>query len=144
MPTAIHEIFLAQVEYDIESQLEAIGNNIDVARNIGCDRSTDIKLGNSKHSPDSAFAYHGSRYPHVVIEVSYSQKQKDLPYLADAYIVESDEKIGVVIGLDIGYKETKKATLSVWRPRDVLEGEEIYLESQCTVSEVSGRNCTIH
>jgi hypothetical protein len=48
-----------------------------------------------------------------------------LPYLADTYIVEPDEKIGVVIGLDIEYKWTKKATLSMWRPRDILEGEEI-------------------
>jgi hypothetical protein len=104
---------------------------------IICERSTDIKLENSKRCPDSAFAYRCSKYPRVVIEVSYSQKLKNLSYLADAYIVESDEKIGVVISFDIDYKGEKKAKLSMWRPSDVLQGEEVCLESQCTLSEVS-------
>ena len=62
--------------------------------------------------------------------------------MANSYIVESDEKIGVVIGLGIGYKETKKATLSMWQPRSVPEDEEAYLESQCIISEV--RICASH
>ena len=144
MPSAIHEIFIRKVDHDIMSQLDAIGIGVNIARDIESIGSTELKFGNkSKHCPDSAYKCKGSRYPHIVMEVSYSQKQKDLAYLADAYIVESDEKIGVVIGLDIGYNETRKATLSLWRPRDVVEGEEIYLESQCIISEVSN-NKNLH
>ena len=138
MPSAIHDMFLEDVKDDIKSQLKAIGNddNVDVARNIKCKGSTDIKFETSKHSPDASFGYRNSKYPHLVIEVSYTQKQKDLKYLADTYIVDSNESIGVVIGLDIEYRGTKKAMLSVWRPNIVTEGGREYLESQGTKSEV--------
>src|SRR2546429_8229862 len=138
MPTGIHEIFIRKVDLDIMSQLDAI--DVDIAREIESLGSTDLIFETSKHSPDSSYACDDSRYPHVVMEVSYSQKQKDLPGLADTYIVESDGKIGVVIGLDIEYKTTKKATLSIWRPRDVVEGDKVYLESQCIKSKVKFKN----
>jgi hypothetical protein len=56
-----------------------------------------------------------ARYPGVIIEVSYSQKRKDLPSLADDYILGPDSDICAVVGVDVGYKD-KAATLSVWRP----------------------------
>src|SRR2546430_1700115 len=136
MPSGIHEIFIRKVDNDLISQLKAIGNNIDVARCIDSMGSTDLKFGeNLKHSPDAGFKHRNSRYPHLVIEVSYSQKQKDLPRLADTYIVESNESIRVVIGLDIEYKKgTKKAMLQMWRPNITTEGGKEYLESQRTKS----------
>ena len=116
MPTAIHETFIGGVGYDIISQLHAM--DINITRNIKHTRSADPKFeNNSKHSPDSSYTYLGSSYPHLVIEVSYPQKQKHLARLADTYIVDSDGNIGVVIGFDIEYKGTRKAKLSVWRPR---------------------------
>ena len=136
MPTAMHEKFIDNVKYDIVSQLKAIGDSVDVARYIGSVGSADIKFEDSRHSPDAQFKYMNSRYPHLVIEVSYSQKQKDLPYLADDYIVESNGSIGVVIGLDIEYRGTGRAMLQMWRPTVKNEGGERYLESQRTISEV--------
>jgi len=138
MPTAIHEMFIESVKYDIVSQLRAIG--VAIARDIRSIGSTDIKFGDngSKHSPDAAFQCLESQYPHLVMEVSYSQKQKDLTYLADTYIVDSDGSIGVVIGLDIEYKGSM-AMLQMWRRTVKNEGGENYLESQRTVSEV--RTC---
>src|SRR5436305_6667531 len=79
MPTAVHEAFLHDIEYDILSQLRGIGN-VDIARNIKSTGSADINLGENapKRSPDGSFKCNGSQYPHLVIEVSYSQKRKDL------------------------------------------------------------------
>ena len=39
------------------------------------------------------------QYPGVVIEVSYSQKRKDLPLVAKDYIIGSKGSIGVVVGI---------------------------------------------
>ncbi len=137
MPSGIHEIFIGKVEHDIISQLETIGTSVAVAQDIDSLRSTAIKFGEnkSKRSPDAAFLCGDSQYPYLVIEVSYSQKQKDLPYLADAYIVDSNGSIGMVLGLDIEYKGTKKAMLQMWRLNIKSEGQKRYLESQRTVSE---------
>lgn len=42
-------------------------------------------------------------YPGIVIQTSFSQKRKDLPKLAEDYILGSIGNITVVIGLDIEY-----------------------------------------
>ncbi|KIX04766.1 uncharacterized protein Z518_05636 [Rhinocladiella mackenziei CBS 650.93] len=57
-----------------------------------------------------------AKYPGVVIEVSHPQKRRDLPRLADDYILGSDAEIRVVVGLDLDYRG-KMATVSIWRPR---------------------------
>jgi hypothetical protein len=61
----------------------------------------------------------------VVIEISYSQKRKDLPRLADDYILGSDARIRAVVGVDVDYRG-KMATLSIWRPQIEINdaGEE--------------------
>lgn len=41
--------------------------------------------------------------------------RKDLAIIAEDYILGSDRDIRVVIGLDVEYHSSKKATLSVWR-----------------------------
>jgi hypothetical protein len=62
-----------------------------------------------------------------------TQKRKDLPRLADDYILGSDGNICAVIGLDIEYRG-KMATLSVWRPRfSINEDGEEELEDEQTV-----------
>jgi deoxyinosine 3'endonuclease (endonuclease V) len=49
--------------------------------------------------------------------LSYSQKKKDLSRLANEYILGSDADIRIVIGIDVKYKGSKKASVSMWRPR---------------------------
>ena len=67
-----------------------------------------------KHSPDVSFAHAKSQYPSVVIETSYSQRQKNLMRLVDKYISGSDGNIAMVFGLDIEYGiGSKKASLSI-------------------------------
>lgn len=55
--------------------------------------------------------------------------------LADKYIVESSENIQIVLGLEIEYKKSRKATLTVWHP---MEGLDVsgFLATELTVSEV--------
>ena len=83
-----------------------------------------------KRSPDASF-YHPSQpdHPTLVVEVSYSQQQKDLPYLADSYIVDSAHAIRAVLCIKLPYLSPaaqanprkrahwdKTAQYSLWRP----------------------------
>jgi hypothetical protein len=59
--------------------------------------------------------------------------------LAEDYILGSDGNIRVVIGLDIEYKQSKKATISVWRPQYVehRDGREDLVSMQTVLNQVS-------
>ncbi|KAJ9652451.1 hypothetical protein H2201_009219 [Coniosporium apollinis] len=59
--------------------------------------------------PDAQFARIGVFPPFLVLEVAFSQKRKDLPHLADWYIVRSKAQIAIVIGFDIAYKSNKNS-----------------------------------
>ena len=65
-------------------------------------------------NPDAIFFCTNTHWP-CLVEISYSQKREDLKYSADNDILGSNGDISVVIGLDIEYKNSKQATLSVWR-----------------------------
>jgi len=125
MPSSLHELVAAEVNAEIRQQLRVLAGRADstcgFARRIKPTASADICFDNpkySKHCPDGQFGHAEARYPGVVLEVSYSQKKKDLPRLADAYILGTRARIQVVVGLDIDYTgKSKRATLSVWRPQ---------------------------
>ena len=77
-----------------------------------------------------------AHWPGVIIEVSYSQKARDLPHLADDYILQTHGSIHVVVGLDLDYK-TKKGTVLMWRPRYVTnEQGKLKLKAAQTVDQV--------
>jgi hypothetical protein len=77
------------------------------------DKGEQTSLKYDAHEPDAAFKHINAQWPGIVIEVSFSQKKKELKYLAEDYILGSDGNIQVVIGIDIEYKQSKKATFSV-------------------------------
>ncbi|KAL9103920.1 MAG: hypothetical protein Q9163_001068 [Psora crenata] len=146
MPTRLHEKFLANVVLEIESKLRAFraveSRSGAFAQKIKYCGSERLDLGGEdnnggttiRHDPDLTFEHCDALWPGVVIELSYSQKRKDLPHLADDYIVESDGSIRVVVGLDIDY-ETKKGTVSMWRPRYVTnEQGQLELEAAQTLN----------
>ena len=137
MPTSTHDVFTEFVVQEIGSQLTSVARgDTDIAAALDLVRSestSDVYLYGRepinerypKHTPDASFAHADSQYPSIVIETSYSQHQKELTRLADEYISGSDGNIGVVLGLDIEYGAgSKKASLSIWRPRLVPDPEK--------------------
>ncbi|KAA8627250.1 Z1 domain containing protein [Pyrenophora tritici-repentis] len=138
MPTETHELFIDAVEDDIRSQLKKIrngsGKQAEFAQKVRPARSTEIRFdtsalsSKSKYEPDASFKHKDAQYPGVIIEVAYSQKKKRLVRLAENYLLDSDANVRVVVGLDIAYgKESRKATLSLWRPQlfDTPDGPEL-------------------
>jgi hypothetical protein len=129
MPTAVHELFIARVEDSVVSQLKSIRKGSDnaaaFAQKVDSARSTEIRFPvagdssgkRSKHEPDASFWHNDAQYPGVIVEVAYSQKKRRLRRLAEDYLLDSDASVQVVVGLDIEYgrKESREATLSVWR-----------------------------
>ncbi|KAF2181250.1 hypothetical protein K469DRAFT_692127 [Zopfia rhizophila CBS 207.26] len=81
-----------------------------------------------KKGPDKSFKHRQCKFPGLVMEVAWSQRKLDLPWLADHYIQRSKGEIRTVIGFnlnDIDSAKRKKgaktslakapATFSVWR-----------------------------
>ena len=90
----------------------------------------------AKHSPDSSFARIDKKSPHLIIETSFSQKRKDLPRLADDYILGSHGNVKLVLGLDIEYRNTKTATVSVWEYEEGIEEDGVrYISVKKIVDE---------
>ncbi|OWY42261.1 hypothetical protein AALT_g11983 [Alternaria alternata] len=151
MPTEIDERFIDKVEDDIRSQLKTIqngsGKKAEFAQKVHPARSTHIRLGasissKSKYEPDASFRHKHAQYPGVIVEVAYSQKKPCLGRLAENYILDSDASIRAVVCVHIEYgnKESRKATLSVWRPELVTTDDELVLQAVEGVADVAFRD----
>jgi hypothetical protein len=123
MPRLLHDQLAGSVAEDLRWQLRSIASGTGPAAIFAQETrntvSATIEFPGSpapKHSPDGSIKHVEAKYPGVVIEVSYSQKKKDLPLLASDYIIGSRSSIRAVVGIDLEYTG-KKATLSVWRPQ---------------------------
>ncbi|KAF1952620.1 hypothetical protein CC80DRAFT_527689 [Byssothecium circinans] len=117
MPTETHERSIDALEDDIRSQLKKIRN--------GSGKKAEFA---QNYEPDVSFRQEDAQYPGVIIEVAYSQKKTRFGRLAESYLLDSDANVRVVVGLDIAYsKESRKATLSSWRPQlfDAPDGPEL-------------------
>jgi hypothetical protein len=139
MATIIHDYLLDRVLENITTQLRSLCHAL--PEPIASAVSDTETQGNARvdlldgpyHSPDGAFRHSTSQFPRVIIEVSYTQKRKDLARLADNYIVGSNGNIGLVIGLDLGRNTVKEAHISLWRPKIILEDDgKSYLVSDKT------------
>ena len=145
MPSTLHETLRSRITEELILQLHTIGRSgspsaifADEIESCGSAEvvSKDSKYGS--HQPDDSFQHFDAQYPGVVLELSYSQKKKDLPRLADAYILGSDANIRVVVGIDVEYKGSKKASVSVWRPHIKVDamGEKELSVVQTVTDEV--------
>ncbi|KAH6708922.1 hypothetical protein BKA61DRAFT_615088 [Leptodontidium sp. MPI-SDFR-AT-0119] len=144
MPSTVHECFIAQLVEEIQNQLKAIsGTSAEFAKDISSGASSRIKSADPEygtHDPDAQFQHSRAQYPGVVIEVSYSQKRRDLPHLADDYILGSDSNIQVVVGVDIEYggDKARMATFSMWEDDVELDedGENVLVAKQTIDNQV--------
>jgi hypothetical protein len=137
MPTLLHNTFISKLEKEIEKRLHNLADADPDARAFIVNIETvsgEVKFpildqyrqGNNRHEPDSMFIHEDARWPGVVMEVSYSQKKKSLVDLAENYILGSYGGVNMVVGLDLDYKKSKKATISIWRLKRFTknDGEE--------------------
>lgn len=123
MPGLLHESLASYVAQEILRQLSIIAQSespsAEFTRDIDNNASAEISFEDAEygpHQPDVSLQHFEAQYLGVIIELSHSQKKKDLPRLANTYILGSDTDIRAVIGIDIEYKGSKKASISVWRP----------------------------
>jgi len=154
MRTGTHEKFIASVVAEIVHQLNSIasrqGPSAAFAQKVRNCASTTITFDDpdyGRHDPDASFGHAKACFPGVVVEVSFSQKRKDLPRLADDYILGSNGSIRVVVGLDIEYSGNM-GKLSVWRPqlRDVGTRHQELRTEQTVVDQVCSSTsfCSIY
>lgn len=120
MPSIIHDSVGQKIGDSIKKQLAVIEKASDeptrrLIQNIESIGSGRIKFNdvNGHREPDQQFGIENSYYPGIVIEVAYSQSFKSLRHKADDFIVDSDGKIQLVIGLEIESKKSCK--ISAWR-----------------------------
>lgn len=124
MPVELHEGLLRSLNGRIIEQLRLLsygsGSVADFAKDIRDTGSTTIRPRDPEygtHDPDISFRHRKSSSPTVIIEVAHSQRGGKLRTIAEDYILGSDLEIRVVVGMDIEYSKSKRATFSVWRAR---------------------------
>lgn len=143
MPTSTHELFEREVSRRMDNELERLKREnttiayilerIHVAGHETIFIEGETEGERSRHEPDLQWCCEGAKWQTVVGEVFYSQSRKELVDLADKYIVGSEGGIQLVLGFDIEYgrrrgaKNSKKATVSIWRRRfeEEREGDDL-------------------
>jgi hypothetical protein len=145
MPGTLHETLESYITQEVLRQLGTIAQGDSpsaiFARSIETSASAEINFDDTNygtHQPDASFQHFEAQYPGVILELSYSQKKKDLSRLANEYILGSDADIRVVIGIDVEYKGSKGASISIWRPHiDVNDmGEKELFVAQTVTDQV--------
>jgi hypothetical protein len=123
MASHLNEFISQRLQQEISSQLDLImqGNNqpaADFASKVRPWGSHQNILGKARHFADGSFGHKGVSCSGLVIEISYSQKEKDLPFLADDYITGSRGYTQAVIGITLEYQKKKgiEAKVIMWRP----------------------------
>lgn len=129
MPSNLHASFISSVSSEIMMRLRDIGRGGDpvsmaFAKDIhsaGCAWidlvGTEEEDGKPKlrRSPDQWFRHRKAHWAGVIVELSYPEKRRAVPHLADDYILDTDGNVRIVVGFDLD-TVTKKATISTWRP----------------------------
>lgn len=157
-PQRLHDTFIRRVVEEIKRQLNTIStlepqlrSYIESINEVAGRVEFPITAEDGHQAfiwrePDAMFSHDDARWPGVVIEVSYSQKRKNLRDLADDYILESNGGIKLVVGLDLEYHGSQKATISTWQLRRTIDeqGEEQYTASPIVEDQVRIRINSLH
>lgn len=150
MPSPLHDIFCAKIVDEISRQLrqfERIDGPVAVfakevehfatSRILIPEDTGDGRQIHSRREPDASFGHRQAHYPGVIVEVCYSQKSRRVSHLADEYILNTDGSVNAVIALDIDYRNSKRATITVWRPEYVtVDGVEEFRATAVVEAQV--------
>jgi hypothetical protein len=154
MPTLTHDTFALNLVMEIKKRLHSLADTEPDTRAFIekikpesgklelpiFDKAQQRDIG---HEPDIMFRHKDALWPGVVIEVANSQKKKSLPDLADDYILGTYGSTNVMVGLDLDYRKSKKASVSVWRLKKSInddgerEGEVVQVVDNQVSTQVS-------
>ena len=122
MTTTLHDTFTSELITEIKKGFENLKKNqvetrpfVDKISSVSGAIYFEEDGKKFKHVPDIRFHHKDAAWPGVVIEVSYSQKRRSLIDLAENYLLASDGGIRVMVGIDLEYKKSKEASISIWR-----------------------------
>lgn len=122
MTTTLHDTFASELVTQIKKGFENLKKShvetqpfIDKISSLSGAMQFEDDGRMFKHVPDIRFHHQDAAWPGVIIEVSYSQKRKSLIDLAENYLLASDGGIRVMVGIDLEYKKSKEAGVSIWR-----------------------------
>lgn len=129
MPSPLHDTFCARVADEISRQLrqyqQGNGPLSDFAQEVEYLATSRILIPEDTHNgeqtysrrePDASFGHRQAHYLGVIVEVCYAQKSRQVPHLADEYILNTNGSVNAVLAFDIDYKGSKRATVTMWRP----------------------------
>ncbi|KAK3359186.1 hypothetical protein B0T25DRAFT_532185, partial [Lasiosphaeria hispida] len=136
MAGTVHEFTIGKFKSQVTRQLFIIKQSndqvaADFAQDICATESPKIESDGGSHYPDGSFAHKDAEVECVILEVSHSQQRQDLPFLADEYILGSNGRTQVVVGIDLEYREKKgkEARVTIWQPRYFEEDGQAILEA---------------
>ncbi|KAI2617194.1 hypothetical protein GGR54DRAFT_217956 [Hypoxylon sp. NC1633] len=140
MEDDLHEFVVEEFKVQIQDQLSVLRQSND---QVAADFARKIKSRGSpkvvgeeqeRHVPDGSFTHKDSTEHGVILEVSNSQKRRELSFLADDYILGSNGLIQLVIGIDLEYRKTKgmEAKVITWRPKRIEADGTTILEAAQT------------
>ena len=121
MPGPLHETLSEEISVDISFQLNTLargakGRAAEFARGIDKTGSADVTFNDHADvlQPDKSFSHEDCGFPGLVIEISWSQREKDVVEKARSYLKWSKGEIRTVVGIECGYRRKAPATFTIW------------------------------
>ena len=122
--SSAHELVVRDIDAEIVRQLRGMTflPQATAIKSLGSptihlpdDPNQERDHGYNVHSPDATFGLANEEWPGVILEVANTQKAKFLDQIADNYIIGSKGHIRVLLAVKLSYRNSKKATLSMWK-----------------------------
>jgi len=146
MPSTLHEIFKENLGRALFQELDRIAEGYPSLRPF-CGkiisaghaqvreraRQSQARAPPFDRSPDGQLQYTGKRYPHVIIEIAYSQDKRSLDGLVTEYFEQVSDKFCTFLAFDIDYAYPRErraighkhpASVSLWTSEPDLEDPE--------------------
>ena len=142
--TILHETLLQKVAFSISSQFEKLQNSpfkpiAKFVEEIDFIGSSDLITNKGSYLPDIQFWQKHARFSRLIIEIAYSQIEKDLARLARSYILGSHGNVHQIIGIKIKYwnkthpKPLLEERVSVWKACLKWKDNKSYLGTEMVI-----------